>query len=192
MFQAFHQLHSPSLDTVEHLDVLPVVNGPKLNTVLKVLPHQSREQGEDHLPAVYTIPDTSQDPGGFLGHLGTLLAHVQASINQHPQILFLCTAFEPVCLEPVALFGVVVAKVQDPALSCVEPYPIGLCPLTHLVQVPLWAFLPSSRSTLSSSLVPSANLLRMHSIPSSKSSIKILKRMGPNTDPWGTGWVTIA
>jgi len=36
-------------------------------------------------------------------------------------------------------------------------------------------------------LVSSANLLRVHSMPSSRSSIKILKRTGPSTDPWGTG-----
>ena len=75
MFQALHQLRSPSLDTLQGLDVLLVVRGPKLNTVLEVRPHQSRVQGDDHLPgsAGHTIPDTSQDALGLLGHLGTLL-----------------------------------------------------------------------------------------------------------------------
>jgi len=36
----------------------------------------------------------------------------------------------------------------------------------------------------------SAYLLRVHLIPSSKSSVKILNRAGPNTDPWGTPLVT--
>ncbi|KAK4807043.1 hypothetical protein QYF61_018384 [Mycteria americana] len=52
------------------------------------------------------------------------------------------------------------------------------------------AFLPSSRSTLPHNLVSSANLLRVHSIPSSRSLIKILNRTGPNTEPWGTPLVT--
>jgi len=34
--------------------------------------------------------------------------------------------------------------------------------------------------------VSPANLLRVHSMPSSRSSVRILKRTGPSTDPWGT------
>ena len=52
------------------------------------------------------------------------------------------------------------------------------------------ALLPSGRLILLANLVLSANLLRMHSVPSSRSSIKILKRMGPSTDPWGGPLVT--
>ena len=124
---------------LQGLNVLPVVRGPKLNTVLEVQPHQRRVQGHSHLPgpAGYTIPDTSQDAAGLLGHLGTLLAHVQASIKQHPQILILCTAFEPLCPKPVALHGVIVAKVQDPALGLVKPHPICLSPAVQPIQIPL-------------------------------------------------------
>jgi len=47
-----------------------------LNTVIEVRPHQCRVQGQDDFPspAHHTIPDTSQDATGLLGHLGTLLA----------------------------------------------------------------------------------------------------------------------
>ena len=55
----------------------------------------------------------------------------------------------------------------------------------------LWrAFLPLNRLTLLANLVSSANLLRVHSIPSSRSSIKILNKMGSSTNPWGTPLVT--
>ena len=39
-----------------------------MNTVLEVQPHQSKVQGDDHLPAPAgnTISDTSQDATGFL------------------------------------------------------------------------------------------------------------------------------
>jgi len=51
----------------------------------------------------------------------------------------------------------------------------------------LWgASLPSGRSTLPPSLVSSANLLKVHSIPLSRSSVKILNKTCPSTDPWGT------
>ena len=66
VLQTPHQLCRPSLDSLEHLNVLIVVRGPKLNTVLEVQPHQSRVQGDDHLPrpAGHTVSDTSQDAVG--------------------------------------------------------------------------------------------------------------------------------
>jgi len=52
------------------------------------------------------------------------------------------------------------------------------------------ASLLSSMSALSPSLVSSANLLRLHSIPSSRSLIKMLNRSGPSSEPWGTPLMT--
>ncbi|KAK4825284.1 LOW QUALITY PROTEIN: hypothetical protein QYF61_026129 [Mycteria americana] len=130
-------LRCPSLDTLQHLNVSLVVRGPKLNTVFEVWPHQCRVQGHDHFPspAGHTISDTSQDAIGFLGHLGTLLAHIQATANQHPQVPFRRAAFQPLCLKPVALHGVVVTQVQDLALGLVEPHTIDLGPSIQPVQV---------------------------------------------------------
>ncbi|KAK4813860.1 hypothetical protein QYF61_001958 [Mycteria americana] len=78
-----HQLHC-SLDALQHLNVFLVVRGPKLNTVFEVRPHQCRVQGDNHFPtpAGHTISDTSQDAIGLLGHLGTLLAHIQVAVDQ--------------------------------------------------------------------------------------------------------------
>ena len=92
--------------------------------------------GDDHLsaPVGCTISDLSQDSIGLCGHLGTLLPHVLLSVNRHPQILFLHTAF---CSKPVVLPGVVVGKVQHAALCFVEPQPTGLNPAIQLVQIPL-------------------------------------------------------
>ncbi|KAK4810864.1 hypothetical protein QYF61_008836 [Mycteria americana] len=133
------KLRCPSFDTIQHLNVSLVVRGPKLNTVFQVQPHQCRVQGHDHFPspAGHTIPDTSQDAFGFLGHLGTLLAHIQAAVNQHSQVLFHLAAFQPLFPKPVALHGVVVAQVQDLALGLVEPHTVGLGPSIQPVQVPL-------------------------------------------------------
>ncbi|KAK4812304.1 LOW QUALITY PROTEIN: hypothetical protein QYF61_014090, partial [Mycteria americana] len=80
-----------------HLNVFLVVRGPNLNTVF---------EGDDHFPspAGHTISDTSQNAIGFLGHLGTLLAHIQPAVNQHPQVLFCLAAFQPLFPKPVALF----------------------------------------------------------------------------------------
>ncbi|KAK4817942.1 hypothetical protein QYF61_002786 [Mycteria americana] len=121
VLQTLHQLHCPSLDTLQHLNVSLVVGGPKLNTGFEVRPHQCCPS-----PAGHAISDTSQDAIGFLGHLGTLLAHIQAVVNQHPQVLLCWAAFQPLFPKPVALHGVAVAQVQDLALGLVKPHTIDL------------------------------------------------------------------
>ncbi|KAK4816766.1 hypothetical protein QYF61_022764 [Mycteria americana] len=139
VLQTLPQLHCPSLDTLQPLNVSLVVRGPKLNTVFEVWPHQCQVQGHDHFPspAGHTISDTSQDAIGFLGHLGILPAHIQAAVDQHAQVLFCRAAFQPFFLKPVALHGVVVAQVQDLAFSLVERHAIGPSPSIQPVQVPL-------------------------------------------------------
>ncbi|KAK4810503.1 hypothetical protein QYF61_004283 [Mycteria americana] len=144
LLQTLHQLCCPSLDMLQHLNVSLVVRGPKLNTVFEVRPHQCRVQGHDHFPspAGHIIFDTSQDAIGFLGHLGTLLAHIQPAVNQHPQVLLCQAAFQPLFPKPVALHGIAVAQVQDLALGLVKPHTIGLGPSIQPVQIPLWSLPP--------------------------------------------------
>ncbi|KAK4826388.1 hypothetical protein QYF61_008059, partial [Mycteria americana] len=136
LLQTLHQLRCPSLDTLQHLNVSLVVGGPNLNTVFKMRPPQCRVQGHDHFPtpAGHTISDTSQDAVGFLGHLGTLPAHVQVTVNQHSQVLFCQAAFQPLFPKPVALHGVAVTQVQDLALGLVKPHTVDLGPSIQPVQ----------------------------------------------------------
>ncbi|KAK4831375.1 hypothetical protein QYF61_017506 [Mycteria americana] len=153
LLQTLHQLRCPSLHMLQYLNVSLVVGGPKLNTGFEgpklntgfeVWPHQCRVQGHDHFPspAGHTISDTSQDAIGFLGHLGTLPAHVQPVVNQHPQVLFHRAASQPLFPKPVALQGVVVTQVQEPALGLVEPHTIDLGPSMQPVQIPLQSLPP--------------------------------------------------
>ncbi|KAK4810855.1 hypothetical protein QYF61_008827 [Mycteria americana] len=150
--------------------------GPKLNTVFEVRPHQCRVQGDDHFPspAGHAIPDTSQDAIGFLGHLGTLLAHIQPAVNQHPQ----------------RYIGLLRPKCRTRHLALLNLIQLASAHRSSLSRSLCRAFLPSRRSTLPHNLVSSANLLRVHSIPSSRSLIKILNKTDPNTEPWGTPLVT--
>ncbi|KAK4820534.1 hypothetical protein QYF61_000205 [Mycteria americana] len=144
VLQTLPQLRCPSLDTLQPLNVSLGVRGPTLNTAFEVRPHQCRVQGHHHFPtpAGHAIFDTSQDAIGLLGHLGTLLAHIQLAVDQHPQVLFHRAAFQPLFPKPAALHGVVVAQVQDPALSLVEPHTIDLGPSIQPVQVPLQSLPP--------------------------------------------------
>ncbi|KAK4812626.1 hypothetical protein QYF61_011497 [Mycteria americana] len=144
VLQTLPQLRCPSLDTLQPLNVSLGVRGPTLNTAFEVRPHQCPVQGHDHCPspAGHTVFDTSQDAIGFLGHLGTRLAHIQLSVNQHPQVLFRLAAFQPLFPKPVALHGVVVTQVQDLPLGLVKPHTIGLGPSIQPVQVPLQSLPP--------------------------------------------------
>ncbi|KAK4820559.1 LOW QUALITY PROTEIN: hypothetical protein QYF61_000709 [Mycteria americana] len=87
VLQTLPQLRCPSLDTLQPLNVSLGVGGPTLNTAFEVRPHQCRVQGHDHCPspAGHTVSDTSQDAIGFLGHLGTLLAHIQGLSTSTPR-----------------------------------------------------------------------------------------------------------
>ncbi|KAK4829045.1 hypothetical protein QYF61_001850 [Mycteria americana] len=109
VLQTLHQLRCPSLDSLQHLNVSLVVRGPKLNTGF-------------------------EDAIGFLGHLGTLLAHIQLAVNQHSQVLLCLAAFQPLFPKPIALHGVAVAQVQDLALGLVKPHTIDLGPSIQPVQ----------------------------------------------------------
>jgi len=55
-----------------------------------------------------TISDTCQKAIGLLGYMGTLLAHVQPHVDQHHQVHFFYTVFQPLCPKPVELLCVVV------------------------------------------------------------------------------------
>ncbi|PKU30089.1 hypothetical protein llap_19607 [Limosa lapponica baueri] len=112
--------------------------GPKLDTVFEVGPHQCPVQGDDHYPspAGHTVPARGQDAVGLLGHLGTLLAPVQPTVGQQPQVLF-CQAAPATLPQAWSIHGVGVTQGQDLALGLVEPHPIGLRASIQPVQIPL-------------------------------------------------------
>ncbi|RMC21926.1 hypothetical protein DUI87_02797 [Hirundo rustica rustica] len=139
VFQALHQPCCPPLDALKHLNVLPKLRGPDLETILKVWPDQCRVQGKNDLPAPagHTIPDTGQDAIGLLGHLGTLLAHVQPAADQYPQVPFLLGTVQPHHPQPITLQGVIVAKVQDSSLGLIKLHLARLCPSIQPFQISL-------------------------------------------------------
>ncbi|KAK4819021.1 hypothetical protein QYF61_024137 [Mycteria americana] len=119
----------PPLDLLQQVHVFPVLRTPELDAVLQVGSHQSRVEGQNHLPqpAGHASFDAAQDMVGLLGCEHTLLAHVQLFIHQYPQVLFCRAALNPFIPHPV----------QDLALGLVEPHEVHMGPLLQLVQVPL-------------------------------------------------------
>ncbi|RMB92651.1 hypothetical protein DUI87_30960 [Hirundo rustica rustica] len=139
VFHASHQACCPPLEALKSLNVLPKLRGPELDTILKVWPDQCRVQGKSNLPAPagHTIPDASQDAIGLLGHLGTLLNHIQLAFDQYPQVPFLLGTVQPHHPHPRALQGVIVAKVQDLALGLIKLHLVRLCPYIQPFQISL-------------------------------------------------------
>ena len=84
--------------------------------------------GQDDFPspAYHTVPDTSQDAIGLLGHLGTLLAHIQPTVHQYTKVPFHQAAFQPHLPRSVGLLGVVVTKMQDLTLGSIEAHTVNL------------------------------------------------------------------
>ncbi|KAK4808358.1 hypothetical protein QYF61_026961 [Mycteria americana] len=139
VLQTLPQLRCPSLDTLQPLHVSLGVRGPKLNTAFEVRPHQCRVQGHDHFPspAGHANFDTSQDAIGFLGHLGTLLAHIQPAVDQHPQVLLCLAAFQPLFPKdaeqpqlpqplPISLVLQTLPQLRCPSLDTLQPLNVSL------------------------------------------------------------------
>lgn len=109
------QLCCFSLYTLEHLSFLVVI-GSKPNTNL-VFPS----------PVGHIISGAVQDAVGLLGHLGTLLAHIQLAV--YPYVLLFWSAFQPVFSKSTWLHGIIMTQMQHPALTVVEYPVIGLISL---------------------------------------------------------------
>lgn len=79
-------------------------------------------QGHSHFttPDSHTVVDTVLNAFGLLGHLSTLLAHVQMAVNQHPQVFFCQTTFQPLYPKSIALHRGDMMEAQDSALVTIN------------------------------------------------------------------------
>lgn len=128
-------------------------------------------------------------------HPSTLFAFFATAVAHCLFILSLMSTGTPRCLSTELLHNWV-----DPSLC----YTFGLCfpgcetlhllNLTRLLLAPFSGVfrsscrvvLPSKMPTSPLSLTSSANSVRVHLIPLSRSLMKILNSVGPNFSPWGT------
>ena len=106
------------------------------------------------------------------------------------QILFCKVAFQPGSPRDVLVPEVVPPQVQDFAFSRVELHEVPVIPFLQPAEVTLngsmtlWCL-----SATSSSFVSLAKPLRLRSVPSSRSLMKMLRSTAPDIDPWGTSLV---
>ena len=96
--------------------------GPELHTVLKARLHQHKIQRDNHLsrPAGYAVFDAPQAVVCPLGCLGTLLAPIELTTNQHPQTPFCRAALRPLLSQCIPVFGITLSQVQNLAFVLVK------------------------------------------------------------------------
>ncbi|NWY31223.1 F120B protein, partial [Pheucticus melanocephalus] len=138
VLQPSDDLCSP-LDSLQHVQVLPVLGMSELDTALQVECHQSRADRENPVPcpAGHAALDAAQGSAGFLGCEHTLL--VKLLTQQHPKTL-LRAALNPFPIQPV--YVVRIAPTQLPHLI-LSPVEIGEVCTGPPVQIPLDGSFPS-------------------------------------------------
>ena len=79
-------LHGPPLDSLQQLDIFPVLRASDLNAVLQIEPHKGRVEEDNDLlhPAGYLSSGGTQYTIGLPGCKCTLLAPVKYFTNQNP------------------------------------------------------------------------------------------------------------
>ena len=107
MFHPWDRSCGSSLDVLGQVHISPVLATPHLDAVLRVESHRRRVEGQDHLlqPAGRASFGGAQDAVGFLGCEGTLLAHIQITIHQYPQVCFARAVFNPFIPQLVLIVG---------------------------------------------------------------------------------------
>jgi len=119
----------------QQVHVCPELTAPELDAGLQVGSHQSRVEGQNHLPrpAGHSSFDAAQTTVGLLGCERTLLAHVQLFIHQYPQVLLSRAALNPFIPQSLLIAGFAPIEMQDAALGLVEPHEVHMGPLLQLV-----------------------------------------------------------
>lgn len=118
----------------------------------------------------FTTSLGSQDATGLLDHLGTLLAHVQLSVNQHPDILLCWVTFHPFFPKPIPLHGDVMTQPHGVPVSPFLSRNLSGSPTLQHTGIP-------------PGLLSSGNLLRVHAISSFQLAIKTIKQYCPQYQP---------
>jgi len=72
---------------------------------------------------------------GLLGCDCTLLGHAELLINQHPQVLLLRAALNPLSAQAVVVLGIALTHVQNLALDLVELHEVRTGPLLKPAEV---------------------------------------------------------
>ena len=161
-----------------------VLRAWELDAGFHVGSHQSRVEGQNHLPrpAGYASFDAAQDTVGLLGCKHTLVTCVQLCIHQYPQVLLSRVALNPFIPQPVLIAGVAPTQMQDLGPGLVEPREADTDQPLHVFQVPLDGILSFWLVNCITQLGAISRLAE-GALNLTKSLVKILNSISPSTDP---------
>ena len=168
----------------------PTSIAPPLPCAEERLP-KVRVEADNHvpLPAGHPSSDAVQDTISLLGCKSSLLAHVQLFVHRDPQALLCRIALTELLSQSVYISETAPTQVEHLALALVrflwDHFP-------SLSKSPWMVLLPSIMSTAPFNLASSANSLRVHSIPLSRSLIQILNSISLKMDSWETPLITVS
>ncbi|KAJ7401351.1 hypothetical protein BTVI_96985 [Pitangus sulphuratus] len=132
VLQVLHQLHFPSLDILQHLNVFFVVRDTEPKCSLTIPKHRQMIIAVVLLATLFLIQ--TRIP---LASMATWEeTWFMNAVDQHPQILFCWSTFQALFSQPIEMHGIVVTQVQDSTLGFVEPLIVCLGPSRQLVQIP--------------------------------------------------------
>ena len=123
----------PPLDPLQQVHVFPVQRALELEAGLQVGFHQSRVEGQNHLPqpAGHASFGAAQDAVCFLG-----CKHALPGWAAPPSPSLSRAALNPFSTQPVLILGFAPTHVQDLALSLLELHEVHTGPPLKPVQVP--------------------------------------------------------
>lgn len=188
-FWLLHDFSGPLLDSLHYVQFSFVLGCPAPDTELKVWPHQCWiiEKDQQPRPAGSNLLNAVQGSICLLCCKVILLTHVQLGVHQKPQGIYLKSCFSiwfpPTVYCWMGLFFPRCMILQFPLLNTM------MFLSAHFFSLLMMAAWPSGVSATPSSWVSPANLLKVHSVQSSSSLMKMLHWTGPSIDPWGHCWL---
>lgn len=131
-------------------------------------------RGKELFPLTYWSPSALCSPGGC-----GLCCKGALPVLQVPNVLFSKTAFQVLWLKHALVLGVIPPQEQNLTSSLIELYKVPVSPFLQLSKGPCMADLPYGVPVPPLTFVSSANVLRMHPAPSSRSLMRILNSAHP-------------
>ena len=151
------------------------LGSPVLDTALQVCLTRAEKRGRITSLKLLAILCLMQEPFGHLCCKGTLLTF---NLSIRTSRSFSAMLVNP---QPVLVHGIIASQVQDFVELCWVP----VSPFLQPVEVSLNGSTTVWSMNIPLSFVSFADLLRVHSVPSSRSVMKMLNRTGLSTDPRG-------
>lgn len=185
MLQAPNDLHDPLQDLLRYVHVSFLLRSSDLDWALQMWPHWYWVKGKNHLPQPpgNVLPSGAWEVVGRLCCNGAVLADVQFLLHQDPQVLLCKTAFQLFNPSLYSCMDLSLLKCRASHFPSLNFLRLLLAHFSSLSRFLWTAEQPSGLSTTATRFVSPANLLRAHSVQTSRSLMMMLNSIDASTNP---------